>query len=137
MFDNCESSVNIIRKWLAFLSNAHYSAHVTAQSSIFCHQYFKVTIFFNTKHDIMTTTYRLFVFYSRGKCMQILFLEIIKIIFPYFIHSHELIYEYLQKTICRFRASELTTPPPPPKLYQLKFFLLISFYMHVSWKMRF
>lgn len=53
--------------------------------------------------------------------MQILFLEIIKIIFPYFIYSHELIYEYLQKTICRFGASQLTTFPPPPKLYQSNF----------------
>lgn len=85
----------------------------------------------------MTTTYRLFVFYSRGKCMQILFLEIIKIIFPYFIYSHELIYEYLQKTICRFGASQLTTSPPPNKTLSVKFFFFKSLYMHFSWKMRF
>lgn len=54
--------------------------------------------------------------------MQILFLEIIKIIFPYFIYSHELIYEYLQKTICRFGASQLTTPPPPHKTVSVNFF---------------
>lgn len=61
--------------------------------------------------------------------MQILFLEINKIIFPYFIYSHELIYEYLQKTICRFGASQLTTSPPPPptKLYQSNFFFLNLF----------
>lgn len=60
--------------------------------------------------------------------MQILFLEIIKIIFPYFIYSHELLYEYLQKTICRFRASELTTPPPPQTLSVKIFFVNIFLY---------
>lgn len=54
--------------------------------------------------------------------MQILFLEIIKIIFPYFIYSHELIYEYLQKTICRFGASQLTTSPPQQNFISQIFF---------------
>lgn len=58
--------------------------------------------------------------------MQILFLEIIKIIFPYFIYSHELIYEYLQSV--DLGHLNWRHPLPPQTLSVKIFFVNIFLY---------